>query len=159
MMKPIKIAVDFDGTCVTHDYPKVGKDIGAVPVLKLLVEAGHRIILNTMRYGKELQDAVDWFKENGIPLYGVNEDPGQKEWTQSPKVFANLYIDDAALGAPLKIEPGLSYRPFIDWTEIEKWYVKVNRTVNVDPKIFRAMGYTDKEIATLELGAPDPVEK
>jgi hypothetical protein len=28
------IAVDFDGTCVTHEYPKVGRDIGAVPVLK-----------------------------------------------------------------------------------------------------------------------------
>jgi hypothetical protein len=31
------IAVDFDGTCVTHDFPHVGKDIGAVPVLKELV--------------------------------------------------------------------------------------------------------------------------
>jgi hypothetical protein len=24
------IAVDFDGTCVTHEYPSIGKDIGAV---------------------------------------------------------------------------------------------------------------------------------
>ena len=24
------IAVDFDGTCVTHEYPNVGKNIGAV---------------------------------------------------------------------------------------------------------------------------------
>lgn len=31
------IAVDFDGTCVTHEFPRVGKDIGAVPVLKELV--------------------------------------------------------------------------------------------------------------------------
>ena len=28
----IKIAVDFDGTVVTHDYPRVGKDIGAVSI-------------------------------------------------------------------------------------------------------------------------------
>ena len=28
------IAIDFDGTVVTHEYPKVGRDIGAVPVLK-----------------------------------------------------------------------------------------------------------------------------
>jgi hypothetical protein len=34
----IVIAVDFDGTCVTHEYPRVGQDIGAVPVLKKLVE-------------------------------------------------------------------------------------------------------------------------
>ena len=46
------IAVDFDGTCVSHEYPKVGKDIGAVPVLKALVEIGHKIILNTMRSGE-----------------------------------------------------------------------------------------------------------
>lgn len=43
------IAVDFDGTCVTHEFPKVGKDIGAVPVLKKLIEKGHKIILYTMR--------------------------------------------------------------------------------------------------------------
>lgn len=43
------IAVDFDGTCVTHEFPEVGKDIGAVPVLKELVKKGHKIILYTMR--------------------------------------------------------------------------------------------------------------
>ena len=30
------IAIDFDGTCVTHDFPRVGSDIGAIPVLKNL---------------------------------------------------------------------------------------------------------------------------
>ena len=35
----MEICVDFDGTCVTHEFPKVGKDIGAVPVLKKLVDA------------------------------------------------------------------------------------------------------------------------
>ena len=25
------IAIDFDGTCVTDEFPKIGKDIGAVP--------------------------------------------------------------------------------------------------------------------------------
>lgn len=42
------IAVDFDGTCVTHEFPKVGRDIGAVPVLRKLVENGHKLILFTM---------------------------------------------------------------------------------------------------------------
>jgi len=28
----MEICIDFDGTCVTHEFPKVGKDIGAVPV-------------------------------------------------------------------------------------------------------------------------------
>ena len=85
------IAVDFDGTCVTHDYPRIGKEIGATKVLKHLVEAGHKLILNTMRSGKELQDAIHWFNENGIELYGVNENPIQKHWTTSPK-FMHICI-------------------------------------------------------------------
>jgi hypothetical protein len=93
-----------------------------VPVLKKLEADGHLIILNTMRSGKELKEAVNWFKENDIPLHGVNGDPGQKKWTESPKVFANIYIDDAASGAPLKINPDLSNRPFIDWPAIEKYF-------------------------------------
>ena len=109
------IGIDFDGTCVTHDYPRIGKEIGAIEVLKRIVEAGHKLIFNTMRSGKELQDAIDWFNENGIELYGVNENPTQKRWTQSPKVYAHLYIDDAALGCPLRMNSDLSERPFVDW--------------------------------------------
>jgi hypothetical protein len=33
------IVIDFDGTCVAHEFPKVGKDIGAVPVLNCRVQA------------------------------------------------------------------------------------------------------------------------
>lgn len=115
------IAVDFDGTCVTHEYPKVGKDIGAVPVLKKLTDSGHKIILNTMRSGKELADAIKWFIDNDIPLFGANENPTQKSWTTSPKVHADLYIDDAALGCPLKMDPTVSGRPFVDWYHVEKY--------------------------------------
>ena len=50
------IAIDFDGTCVTNEYPNVGNDIGAVPVLKRIVEKGHRIILYTMRGLKMLNN-------------------------------------------------------------------------------------------------------
>ena len=115
------IAVDFDGTCVTHDYPKVGKDIGAAPVLQALVERGHHIILNTMRCGQELEDAKMWFVKNHIELFGANRNPTQSRWTTSPKVYANLYIDDAGLGCPLKMDSNLSDRPFVDWEVIERW--------------------------------------
>ena len=111
------IAVDFDGTCVTHDYPEVGKDIGAAPVLRRLVDAGHKIILNTMRSGKHLEDAELWFKINNIELFGSNINPTQKRWTNSPKVYANLYIDDAAMGCFLSYNPELSDRPYVDWKE------------------------------------------
>ena len=112
------IAVDFDGTCVTHEYPLVGREIGADIVLKKLVENGHQLILWTMRSGIELEHAVQWFVDKGIPLYGVNENPTQKSWTDSPKAYAQLYIDDAALGCPLVHLDG--ERPYVNWVEVEK---------------------------------------
>lgn len=115
------IGVDFDGTCVTHEYPKIGKDIGAVGVLKWLVEQGHKIVLFTMRGNRsaDLGEAICWFADNGIPLYGINTNPTQKNWTNSPKAYCQLYIDDAALGCPLKFDATLSDRPFVDWAQVE----------------------------------------
>jgi len=114
----MEIAIDFDGTCVSHEYPKIGKDIGAVPVLKRLMESGNQLILFTMRSGKELQEAVDWFADNGLILYGIGYNPTQKEWTESNKCYAQLYIDDAALGCPL-IYSSLEERPFVDWESVK----------------------------------------
>ena len=118
------IGIDFDGTCVTHEYPYVGKDIGAVPVLKALVERGHKLILNTMRSdngnGNFLSDAVKWFEENNIELFGIQRNPTQDSWTSSPKVYANIYIDDAALGCPLVFDSEHSVRPYVDWVEVNR---------------------------------------
>ena len=132
------IAVDFDGTCVTHEFPYVGKEIGAAEVLKELTDKGHKIILFTMRSHPNeinqnrtldeniinndvLQDAIDWFKKHDIPLFGVNENPTQKDWTSSPKPYAHIYIDDAALGVPLK-HSYISDRPYVDW-DIVRYYL------------------------------------
>lgn len=118
------IAIDFDGTCVTHEYPKVGKDIGAAPVLKKLREKGHLLILHTMRFEETERDAINWFIANDILLYGVNRNKTQWRWSKSPKIYANLYIDDAALGCPLKTDPELSDRPFVDWEAVEKLLIE-----------------------------------
>lgn len=132
------IAVDFDGTCVKHEYPHVGGDIGAVPVLKRLVAAGHKLILWTMRSDKGvkegqfksgLTDAVEWFKTNDIKLYGTQRNPTQGIWTDSPKAYAELYIDDAALGCPLTVDVVMENdedlrqvgRPYVDWKKVEQW--------------------------------------
>ena len=114
------IAIDFDGTCVTHEYPKIGKENeGCVDILKELVREGHKLILYTMRSGKTLKQAVDWFKERGIPLWGINENPTQSAWTASPKIYANMYIDDAACGCPLIYDKSKSGRPFVDWDAVK----------------------------------------
>lgn len=128
------IVIDFDGTVVTHDFPKVGKDIGAVPVLKKLVAQGHNLILFTMRSdvvepyskspeiitesGNYLTDAINWFKEHEIPLYGVQRNPTQDTWTTSPKAYGQIIIDDAALGCPLKFDNVISNRPFVCWDSV-----------------------------------------
>ena len=131
------ICCDFDGTAVTHEFPKIGKDIGAVPVLKQLVKEGHKSVLFTMRSdrskmkidgltdktvhnvtGDFLTDAVNWFRDNDIPLYGINTNPTQFEWTSSPKAYGQVYIDDAALGCPLLFSEGFSDRPFVDWWQV-----------------------------------------
>jgi hypothetical protein len=133
----MEICIDFDGTCVTHEFPRVGKDIGAIPVLNKIAEAGHNIILFTMRSdieevssddynihkqgGNYLTEAVNWFIDNNIPLYGVNVNPKQSTWTKSPKAYGQLYIDDAALGCPLVVNPEISERPFVDWNMVEQW--------------------------------------
>ena len=134
MEKKRYIVVDFDGTCVTHDYPKVGVDIGSVPVLKRLVAAGHYLILFTMRsemgvksgqFTSGLTDAVNWFKENDIPLFGIQTNPSQHSWTDSPKAYGHLILDDAAAFAPLINNPKISNRPFIDWTKMEAELVRL----------------------------------
>lgn len=113
--------IDFDGSVVTHEYPRVGKDIGAVPVLKRLVENGHQLILFTMRGNNSyLKEAVEWFKKNDIPLYGINTNPTQRSWTDSPKSHADFLIDDTALGTPILFNWSFSANPYVDWIEMEK---------------------------------------
>lgn len=130
----MEIVLDFDGTCVTHNFTEIGADIGAIPVLRELVAKGHKLILFTMRCdnqkeqtlengyqmhgGDFLAQAVDWFEKNEIPLYGIQRNPTQDSWTSSPKAYGQLIIDDAALGCPLKVDNSKSARPFVDWAKV-----------------------------------------
>jgi len=107
------IAVDFDGTLVRHDFPRIGAEApNAFKVLRKLQEGGHKLILLTMRSEKYLQDAVDFCAERGVRFWAVNNNPEQGSWTSSPKVYAQLYIDDMALGVPLS--DGV-----VDWAEVD----------------------------------------
>lgn len=116
------IAVDFDGTMVTHEYPEVGLEVDhSIRVIRRLQDRGHKIILYTMRHGKELDDAIEYCQQSGIELFGINTNPDQHEWTMSPKCYAHIYIDDAALGCPLVFPTaGLGIRPWADWEKIEQ---------------------------------------
>lgn len=112
------IAIDFDGTCVEHDYPAIGMEVeGAVDTLRALNKRGHRLILYTMRSGEKLESALKWFKDRKITLWAVNRNPEQEEWTESPKVYADIYIDDSALGCPIMFIDGVR-RPVVKWAKV-----------------------------------------
>lgn len=108
------ICLDFDGTVVDHQYPRIGEDLDAIGWLGTWVELGARIVLWTCRDGDELAAAAAYLRDRGIPLYGVNEHPAHPG--VSRKVFANLYIDDRALGVPLR--PGPTGKPVVDWSRV-----------------------------------------
>jgi len=116
------IAVDFDGTIVMHEYPEIGKQVPyAITSMKELISSGHKLILLTMRSGEHLEQAVDYCKENGVEFWAVNENPEQKEWTSSNKVYAHKYIDDAAIGCPLLVDLNAE-RPYVDWELVIKYF-------------------------------------
>lgn len=129
------IAIDFDGTCVHHEFPEIGEPLPhAVRVMQRIAAAGHHIVLYTCRendapcmafsIGRRsrayLDEAIEWFKKNEIPLNGINENTEEDDFrphnaaTKARKPYANLYIDDKGLG---------SYEA-IDWLTIEQWLLK-----------------------------------
>lgn len=103
------IGIDFDGACVTDLFPYVGDNIGAASVLRKLADK-NLLILYTVRDGKYLQDAVDWFKYNHINLYSVNYNP--EPVSSSPKLYCDYYIDDRNIGTPL------TDKGYVDWNKM-----------------------------------------
>ncbi|MFO7844792.1 MAG: hypothetical protein R6V16_13360 [Bacteroidales bacterium] len=97
----MKIAVDFDGTIVDHEYPEIGKPkLFAFETLKALQDKGVSLILWTFRAGKELEEAVEFCKKNGIEFYAVNKNYPEEIFDDSisRKINADIYIDDRNLG-------------------------------------------------------------
>jgi deoxyribodipyrimidine photolyase len=96
------IAVDFDGTIVTHEYPNIGKEIPfAIATLKKIQDDFHyRLILWTVREGEKLEEAVEFCRKRGLEFYAVNANyPEEKPEHQEPrKINADLFIDNSNLG-------------------------------------------------------------
>ena len=69
------IAVDFDGTIVEHNYPKIGAERPfATDTLKMLIRDHHKLILWTVREGELLKEAVDWCRARGVEFYAINRE-------------------------------------------------------------------------------------
>ena len=97
------IAVDFDGTIVTHKYPKIGEPLpNSFSVLRQLARDGHKLILWSVREGELLKEAVDYCKEHGVEFYAVNrdypEEKAEENKVYSRKIKADVFIDDRNIG-------------------------------------------------------------
>jgi hydroxymethylpyrimidine pyrophosphatase-like HAD family hydrolase len=96
------IAVDFDGTIVEHEYPKIGKPIPfALDVLKKLQQEEHHIlILWTMREGNLLTEAINYCEKNGLTFYAHNRNYPEEEFMEgtSRKLSVDIFIDDRNIG-------------------------------------------------------------
>lgn len=126
-MKPLIIAIDFDGTIVEHEYPRIGPQVwGAFEFMKLFRDNFQaKLILWTMRSytssnGDSLTPAVEFCRQHGIEFWGINENPDQKatRWSDSNKAYAHMYIDDAAAGTPLVTPKEPGRHPFVDWMTV-----------------------------------------
>jgi hydroxymethylpyrimidine pyrophosphatase-like HAD family hydrolase len=95
------IAIDFDGTIVEHRYPAIGRTRPfAFEAIKALQSKKHRLILWSYRSGKELEEAVEFCRSNGVEFYAVNKNYPEEKWNpkDSRKILADIYIDDRNLG-------------------------------------------------------------
>lgn len=140
----MKIALDFDGTCVSNKFPLIGETAPyCVTVLNGLVKAGHTLILNTVRSdkhdvstdnpdivnesGKYLSDAINWFSKHGIQIKLLEEAmQEQSSWTDSSKLYADMYIDDRNLMIPYDVDRG-----HVDWLALYAYFMK-NGEINID---------------------------
>lgn len=138
------VAVDFDGTLVTHEYPNIGTPLPyAFETLKKLREKGVRVFLWTMRGHPDLerfphldirtgefiphdtlQEAIDFCKKKGLEFDGINESPEQ--FSTSNKQYAHIYIDDSNLGVPL-VAPRQ-----VDWVRIIGYLLQYGLLTNED---------------------------
>ncbi|MDR0505492.1 MAG: hypothetical protein LBH32_01565 [Dysgonamonadaceae bacterium] len=131
------IAVDFDGTIVEHEYPKIGKPIPfAIDVLKKLQQEEHHIlILWTMREGKLLDEAINYCAKQGLTFYAHNKNYPEEVFSEDSvrKLAVDIYIDDRNIGGLPDwgiiykiIKSGVNSMDNVDMLEDEKRHKKKN---------------------------------
>jgi predicted mannosyl-3-phosphoglycerate phosphatase (HAD superfamily) len=127
------IQLDFDGTVVEHEYPKIGREnFGSMEIIKKLQEAGHKIILNTYRADCQngtLDKALNFLNYHHrvnldlIAEYNDNKIlPGAWNWEQMMQT-QTIWIDDMAPQIPLK-SSNFGNRKMVDWDRLDLEFKK-----------------------------------
>lgn len=108
------VAVDFDGTIVEHKFPVIGQENpGALVCLRQWKAEGIKLILWTMRDGVFLEEAVAWCKLRALVFDAINHGIDDLRWTTSNKAYADVYIDDMAIGCPM-----IDSSRMVDWSQV-----------------------------------------
>lgn len=108
----MRIAIDFDGTCVENEYPGIGEEMPYCSQVLRDLQKKHTLFLHTSRRGDRLDEAKQWFKDRKIDIIHTFAKPG-----------ADVYIDDKAInGIPKKMQK-------VDWLMIQA-IVEHNSFVN-----------------------------
>lgn len=140
MKQIFTIFLDFDGTLVEHEYPKIGRcNFGCVEIVKKLQEAGHKVLLNTMRCKFKdgtLEKAEEWLKNSWRVV--VNRDlrdnfqldhiesttekhsPSYWDWDFF-KANDLIIIDDQTRDIPLK-RAVMTNGWMVDWEALDKQF-------------------------------------
>jgi hydroxymethylpyrimidine pyrophosphatase-like HAD family hydrolase len=95
-MKPLILAVDFDGTIIKNEKDYVPRTL--MPNAKEVIEWAHKkgcyIIIWTCRSGEMLQQMSEFLKSNKIVYDMINDNYPQVGFVTSRKIFSDFYIDD-----------------------------------------------------------------
>lgn len=97
------IAVDFDGTLFTNDFPDTGEPIWkTINWCKDRKNDGDTLILWTCRRGKNLKNALKACSSVGLRFDYVNthNNMSKRIFGRAPKgckIYADIYIDDKAV--------------------------------------------------------------
>ncbi len=138
----MKIFLDFDGTVVEHEYPRIGRcNFGCMEVIKKLQDSGHEIILNTYRVDCNdgtLEEALDFLQNDSWMMFLEKEDeqelspitefckkkihPRSWDWNDI-KNNGEMFIDDIAFNIPLK-RACMTEGEMVDWKELDKQFEK-----------------------------------
>lgn len=170
-MKALLIQLDFDGTLVEHSFPKIGREnFGWEPVIRKLMLAGHKVVLNTYRadIGQDgLDKASDWlnnhYRYDDLPykiLSNKAKIPPPPFDIPAAIEDGILWIDDQATDAPLR-PCAMNHGFMIDWVMLDSLFrlynvydpvdgtpkpeVKIERTCDIDNAECLRTGYCTGE--------------
>jgi len=100
------IAIDFDGTIVSHAYPKIGELYKyAKESINWLYDSGRfYIIIWSCRAGQDEVDMIEFLNEKGIKYHAINENcqefltKCEAEKCGTPrKIYYDILVDDRSL--------------------------------------------------------------